>query len=153
MEEVRVGELDLPSLLDDMLSQGRWPRSQKEAMKPAVSGEAVRSLAPDENEIWLCVPPFHTVAEDNLAWLDQFRVREIDFDRAVILGDFGPGSDSPLVLDFGEDPPSVKRLKITAHPNPNAGTAPWPEGARFRVDGHWVTMSNTFDELVLRLGL
>ena len=52
---------------------------------------------PGETEIRLCAPPFHTVDRDNLEWFEQFREPgQIDFAKAVIIGDFGPGIDAPI---------------------------------------------------------
>jgi hypothetical protein len=108
---------------------------------------------PGESEIWLCVPPFHTVDRDNLQWFEQFREPgQIDFAKAVIIGDFGPGSDAPIVLDFSNEPAQVKALQITAYPNPRAGRAPWPEGANFCLEGHWVTLASSLEEFVETLG-
>lgn len=52
---------------------------------------------PGESEIRLCAPPFHTVDRDNLEWFEHFREPgQIDFAKAVIIGDFGPGIDAPI---------------------------------------------------------
>jgi hypothetical protein len=106
-----------------------------------------------EDEIWLFGPPFYSV-DHNLEWFEQFREPgHIDFAKAVIIGDFGPGSDAPIVLDFSDEPAQVKALQITAHPNPRAGRPPWPEGANFRLEGHWVTLASSIEEFVDTLGL
>jgi hypothetical protein len=69
---------------------------------------------PGESEIWLDASPFHTVDRDNLEWFEQFREPDqIDFAKAVIIGDFGPGSDAPIVIDFSNEPARVKALQIT----------------------------------------
>jgi hypothetical protein len=105
-----------------------------------------------EDEIWL-FGPFYTV-DHNLEWFEQFREPgQIDFAKAVIIGDFGPGSDAPIVLDFSDEPAPVKALQITAYPNPRAGRAPWRERANFRLEGHWVTLASSIEEFVDALGL
>ena len=107
-----------------------------------------------ESEIWLSAPPFHTVDRDNLKWIDHFREPgHIDFAQAVIIGDFGPGSDAPIVLDFRSEPAEVKALQIISYPNPAAGRAPWLEGANFCLEGHWVTLASSIEEFVQTLGL
>jgi len=109
---------------------------------------------PGESEIWLDAPPFHTVDRDNLEWFEQFREPgQIDFATAVIIGDFGPGSDAPIVIDFSNEPAQVKALQITAYPNPRAGRAPGREGANFCLEGHWVTLASSLEEFVETLDL
>jgi len=104
---------------------------------------------PGESEIWLDPPPFHTVERDNLEWFEQFREPgQIDFAKAVIIGDFGPGSDAPIVIDFSNQPAQVKALQITAYPNQRAGRAPC---ANF--EGHWVTLASSLEEFVRTLSL
>lgn len=144
----------MPALVDDLLRQGRWPDSQGYSGRPVVAGSPVEAIMHGENEIWLFGPPFHTV-DDNLEWFEQFREPgHIDFAKAVIIGDFGPGTESPIVLDFTSEPAQVKALQITGyHPNPRAGSAPWPEGYSFGFEGHWVTLASSIEEFVERLGL
>ena len=124
----------MPALVDDLLRQGRWPDSR--ARRPTVAGRLVEEIMHGESEIWLSAPPFHTVDRDNLEWFEQFRESDhIEFARAVIIGDFGPGSDAPIVLDFSSEPAEGKALQITTYPSPRAGRAPWPQGANFRLEG------------------
>ncbi len=67
------------------------------AGRPAVAGSLVEAIMPGESEIRLCAPPFHTVDRDNLEWFEHFREPgQIDFAKAVIIGDFGPGIDAPI---------------------------------------------------------
>jgi len=107
---------------------------------------------PGESEIWLDPPPFHTVERDNLEWFEQFREPgQIDFAQAVIIGDFGPGSDAPIVVDFSNQPAQVKALQITAYPNQRASRAPCPSGAN--LQGHWVTLASSLEEFVRTLNL
>ena len=71
----------------------------------------------------------------------------------MIIGDFGPGSDAPIVIDFSSEPAQVKALRISASPNPRAGTAPRPEAAKFCLEGHWVTLASSLEESVETLNL
>lgn len=62
-------------------------------------------------------PPFHTIGDEvrkgNDFWTsDITNVGEIDYDSALIIADFGPGSDSPIVLYYKTDTqPSVMYLR------------------------------------------
>src|ERR1700738_2080132 len=103
---MHADDLELPTLVQEMLAQGRWPPpGSNYARGPAAVGELVEAIEPGWREIWLEPPPFHTRESEVLLWahprlepcLKQFRnATEIDFSRAVIIGDFGPGSDSPI---------------------------------------------------------
>jgi hypothetical protein len=149
-----VGEFEVPPLVSELLRQGRWPISRNYAGRPAVARNPFEAIMPGETEIWLSTPPFHTVDSDNLEWFEQFREPgQIDFAKAVIIGDFGPGSDAPIVIDFSSEPAQIKALQITAYPNPLAGRAPWPKGANFCLEGHWVTLASSFEEFVETLNL
>ncbi len=59
----------------------------------------------------------------------------------------------PSVIDFSNEPAQVKALQITAHLNPRADTAPWPERANFCLKGHWVTLAASLEEFVEKLNL
>jgi hypothetical protein len=141
-------EAILPELIENLIQAGRWPTEHEYQL--VASGRTVKSLAPRESEIHLARPPFHTVEEDNLNWFERFRhPDEIDFSQALVVGDFGIGSDNPIVLDYSSSPPAVKALKFSASPNPA-----WPgTGTRFLVEGHWFVISPTLEEFVQRLGI
>ncbi|AGA28281.1 hypothetical protein Sinac_4062 [Singulisphaera acidiphila DSM 18658] len=93
--------------------------------------------------IFLFAPPFHTVRErasSNPYWMDPLAApSEIDFDLALDIGDFGLGSDAPILLDYREDPemPRVIRLR-------------WPPDG---CANHWVMMAPDFEMFVRELGL
>ena len=94
------------------------------------------------------------VDRDYLEWFEHFRkTDQIDFAKGVIIGDFDPGSDAPVVLAFSDEPAQVKALRIIIYPNPLAGMAQWPKGANFSLEGHWVTLASSFEEFVELLGL
>jgi hypothetical protein len=79
------------------------------------------------------------ISGDHPFWKDpRARVAELDPARVVLLGDFGPGSDAPLILDYAADAsgPTVRRLRW----NPDGST-------------QWVLVSNTFEEFLAALGL
>ncbi len=113
-------------------------------LNPLFSEEQVRRFADNESLICLQPPPFPTVAMERDAggagdfWerfgaLDQIAPR-----KALIIGDFGIGSDSPIILDYARDGanPPVLRLRWGAD----------------RVN-QWVQGADSFDAFACMLGL
>jgi hypothetical protein len=137
--------LTLPLLLTEMIAAGRWPRNSREAMaqnnRPLVTRERLRAVVAEEDWLYLHCPPFHTVRELSLRnwfWTDPMANPDgIAFDLAIEIGDFGLGSDAPILLDYRQDPnnPRVIRLK-------------WS-----RDGNHWVEMSPDLNAFVNLLGL
>jgi hypothetical protein len=139
--------LEVPRLLDELIAAGRWPSNAQEAnaqnLKSLASPERVSRLAPEEKIIYLLPPPFITVREKSVRndfwnW-PQSDPSGIDFDLALDIGDFGLGSDAPILLDYRLDKtnPWVIRLR-------------WPgDGSR----NHWVVMADDFRSFVEVLGL
>jgi hypothetical protein len=132
--------LRIPALLDELIAQGRWPRTVDEELAqnshPLASPERVRALAPDEaGAIYFNRPPLVRIGRrddprDFYNWPSSDPAG-IDHDLAVGIGDFGLGSDAPIVLDYRVDAenPRVMRLRYDAH-GPLAGK--------------WVVMAPTF---------
>jgi hypothetical protein len=137
-----VNGLVIPELLQVMLAAGRWPRTADEAQK-----QNLRSLVPaDRNRrlasIYFYAPPFHTVAQ--IVAKDDFYARfgalhELTPEAAIQIGDFGLGSDSPILLDYrnGVTDPRVLYLEWTDAGKPN----------------YWVEMAPDFPSFVELLGL
>lgn len=117
----------------------------EQQFRPLVPPERVRRFASEESLICLQPPPFTTVAQEQEAggagdfWERFGRLDQLDPSKALIIGDFGIGSDAPIVLDFARDAvnPPVLRLRRGRHGEGNA----WVQGAR------------DFDEFVGMLGL
>jgi hypothetical protein len=139
--------LQLPGSLQELLAAGRWPRNRNEEIRQnltlLVSVPRIKQLAPEEESLYLLAPPFHTVAEraaSNKYWLDQTSApSEIDFELALDIGDFGPGSDAPILLDYrtSQLDPRVLRLR-------------WSHRG---IDNHWVETAPNFKTFALILGL
>jgi hypothetical protein len=87
--------------------------------KPLIPPDRVRLFAPDETLICLHSPPFRSIAQYRDAgrtgdfWEVFGSLDQIDPVRALVIGDFGMGSDSPIILDYAQSPtaPSVRRLR------------------------------------------
>src|SRR5262245_11736427 len=129
----------LPSELRTLLAAGAWPLKDEEANRQNVLPHQipttlVERFAPGESQIFLYPPPFPTIAEccecqEGVFWREFGALSEIDPDRAVIIGDFGLGSDAHIVLDYRTQPsPSLLRLA-------------WTSGER---STHWVPFFDTF---------
>jgi hypothetical protein len=110
-----VTDFPLPKLLARLIDAGHWPSRQGPSMtsqqlNPRFSQEQVRRFADDESLICLQPPPFPTVAMERDAggagdfWERFGALDQITPEKALIIGDFGLGSDSPIILDYLRDP-------------------------------------------------
>ena len=136
-----VDGLHLPARLIALLENGHWPRTQAEA-NGADASRAFRSktfvgrIAPDEWYLSLYPPPFDTVqarltgAEEDF-WRRHGALSEIDPGLALLIGDFGLGSDTPIILDYREvsEEPCVLRLR-------------WRDDG---ADNHWIMVAPNFN--------
>lgn len=117
----------------------------QQQLHPFISANQVQRIAADKTVICLQPPPFSTIAKVRAAggagdfWERFGALDQIDPERALIIGDFGLGSDSPIVLDYARNPsnPPVLRLR-------------W--GLQGKGD-QWVQGARDFDELAEMLGL
>jgi hypothetical protein len=139
--------LKIPDLILEMIDAGRWPNNHhmanRQNLKSLATPERIALLAPEESLLFLLPPPFLTVREEateNEYWLNNQSAPEmIDFDLAIDIGDFGLGSDAPILLDYRTDNsnPSVIRLK-------------W---AKDGTGNLWVPMADSIQHFVDVLGL
>lgn len=139
--------LVVPRLLNELVAVGRWPRDSKEAMaqnlKSLAPPERIQLLAPEEQWLYLLPPPFYTVrkkSKGNPVWLSGMAASHgIDFDLVLDIGDFGLGSDAPILLDYRKDAanPRVIRLRSSGKGKAN----------------EWVVMAPDFSSFVAALGL
>lgn len=118
-----VVNLRLPSRLLKLLETGWWPKTHEEELhqniRALVSTENIKSFAPDQDRISFVRPPFNTLAEliasqEGEFWLRFGALEQISPDLSMFIGDFGLGSDSPILLDYRDNrsAPSVIRLKL-----------------------------------------
>jgi hypothetical protein len=114
--------LVIPPLLTELIAAGRWPNTtdeeRRQNVRPLVSADRVRAFAPEEETICLYCPPFRTVQErvahNEKVWTSATAAPEqITFDKALVIGDFGLGSDAPILLDYRASAtrPCVLRLR------------------------------------------
>src|SRR5262249_53888746 len=138
---------DIPELVVELIDRGLWPANRAQARDLTFDISVVQSVAVAEREIRLQPPPFRVLAGLNDAWFGRFRhAGELDYERALVLGDFGIGSDNPIVLDTTSTPNRVKALEFATMPNPNQGRSEWPDGARFSIEGHWIVLAPTIED-------
>jgi hypothetical protein len=133
--------LQIPHLLDELIETGRWPRdiAEAERLKYRLSPELIVELAQRQEWPYLYPPPFRIVTlKDKGKGFMPLGEPEGDNATGIVLGDFGWGSDSPIVLDYREGRlyPRVIRLQWTGNRN-----------------NEWVTMAPDFPSFVAMLGL
>ncbi len=148
------GSLRPPALIEVLIATGRWPATDADALgqnlEPLVPAERVAEAAPGEDCLYLYPPPFRSVADElgsiapsgaRAFWREHGALDELDPEQAVVIGDFGPGSDTPIVLDHrAPDGPRVLRLV-------------WPADHGGSDTTTWVEIAPSFDEFARRLGL
>ena len=148
-------ELRQPALVEALVTAGRWPATPELAShqhtEVLATVERIAAVAPGQDSLYLYPPPFESVADsvathatNGWPFWDEFgAIDELDPDRAQIIGDFGIGSDTPILLDHRNSPePSVLCLH-------------WPGGddPTSRARTTWVEIAPTFDDFARRLGL
>jgi hypothetical protein len=143
--------LELPSLLRSLLASGQWPRTGREAMSqnlhPIIAPDRVKLFAEDESTIYLNAPPFRTVADEATCGSQKFweaygALQQISADRALIIGDFGLGSDAPIILDYREGELILPVLRLR-----------WSETAPGKPQTKWVKGADSFEKFAQILGL
>jgi hypothetical protein len=145
-----VDGLSIPHRMVALIDRGLWPGTAAEARRQNISSlvpaERIHLFAPEEDRIYLVAPPFCTVTkrrqnQGKEKFWNRFAAPEgISPELSVDIGDFGLGSDSPILLDYRENSnkPAVIRLKWrTAVGLPNV----------------WVRCADSFDEFADMLGL
>ena len=144
-----MSDFPLPAGLIRLIATGIWPSADGPSMtvqqsRPLVLEDRVRRFASEESLICLQPPPFHTIAQERAAggsgdfWERFGALSQIVPEAAVIIGDFGMGSDSPIILDFARNAsnPPVCRLR-------------WGPEQR----NEWVEGAPDFDAFAALLGL
>ena len=141
-----------------MIDTGRWPAdpasARKQNLTALVSLERIRKLAPNQPGLYLLPPPFRTVAEcvadGEVFWDRPFSDPQgLDRTRALVIGDFGLGSDAPIVLDFrySDVDPAVLYLRWNTEADAKAGDR------MFGLQNRWSNLASSFERFVEGLGL
>jgi hypothetical protein len=159
-DSTMVGNLPLPKRLLTLIDSGLWPRTPDEAMhqnvRSLVYKERVQVFAPEQDRMYLLSPPFSTVArritQGDKFWAKFGALEQISPELSVFIGDFGLGSDSPILLDYRQEvpTPAVVRLEL----NPILGEI-MPNGRKNLLGwaNVWLRCADTFDAFADMLGL
>ena len=143
-----IGGLLVPELLLKVLDGGRWPRTSNEASKQnlhsMVSKERLQKLAPEESHLYLYPPPFHTVSQimtgPGADFYSRFgAVTDLIPQMVIEIGDFGLGSDAPILLDYRDNLSVPRVIRLL-----------WPGDG---VPNRWVIMAPDFHAFIKVLGL
>ncbi len=138
--------LPIPSSLLRLVERGVWPRTSNDCMsqnlEPVIPDASIRAWAPEETRVYFyTIPKFciQTLIDNGDSfWLNALQApQELDFRLSAAIGDFGIGSDAPIILDYRDciDIPTVLRLR-------------WSSGGN-----HWIRVADTFDAFVSMTGL
>jgi len=144
-----LAEFQLPPGLTRLMAAGIWPASDGPSMTAQqlhsiISAERVRKFAAEESLICLEPPPFPTIAQERAAggagdfWERFGALHQIVPEKALIIGDFGLGSDAPVILDFASNASNPPVLRLRWDPNRH---------------NDWVQGAQDFDEFADMLGL
>lgn len=142
-----VPTLPLPSLLTEMVNSGVWPTGNPnlQELKPILGKEAAHKLSSQDDRIVLMPPPFHTIGDEvrggNRFWeTGVTNPKQIDYDKALIIADFGMGSDSPIVLYY--EPKKSARVMYLR----------WIGNGQ-NIRHEWTETHRTFDDFAVAVGL
>jgi hypothetical protein len=101
-------------IISRLIDEGAWPTGNLNNISEA----AVRSVAPDEERLCLMEPEnFRTVQDEATNgvvefWQEFGALTEIAPERYLIVGDFGLGSDAPIVIEADPEVPDPKVLRL-----------------------------------------
>ena len=139
---MRSSNLPLPHALLALIEAKKWSRLGVPLV--SLGKAAAQCLSPADDELVLMPPPFRTIAErvaGNRFWEGLSNVGQIDYERALVIADFGIGSDSPIILYFGEaTEPSVMYLR-------------WRWDDTGVVTHRWIETHATFAAFAVQVGL
>ena len=138
--------LQIPPEIELLMKKGIWPDSYEKGLKqnslPIFPIENLKHIIPEEETIYFRRPPFQTVRQElesdtSNYWSEFGAVSELNPDLSVIIGDFGIGSDAPLILKYEsqKSTPSVWKLV-------------WAKKGNY-----WREVSPSFEEFMEALGL
>jgi hypothetical protein len=146
-------DLPVPNAIAELIKTGRWDCGHDFPM-PGALRDAVPERLWRSPQVYLEPPPFRTIAE----WMEDEReewwrrpvaaVSQLDPNLAVVIADFGMGSDTPVVLDYRSsfDQPIVRYLFWSPD---------YPSSQKFLdfVGNSWEILAPTPEAFLALLGL
>lgn len=143
---MKCPELRVPKMLLEFVDMDIWPSTPEKANKQhiisIISIDKLKEFAPDENNIFFYPIPFYTIndlyTKEPEFWELYGAIHKINPNLSLVIGDFGLGSETILILNFSENinNPSVYRLK-------------WNKG----IDNSWIKVADNFDVFSEMIGL
>jgi len=140
--------LEVPQLLSELVAAGRWPANADEEraqdLKSRVPTDRIQTFAPEYDRIYLFALRLRTIRErvDNgeefWNW-PQAAPSEIDFDLVLDIGDFGLGSDAPILLDYRTNASNPRVIRLV-----------WTTS---KTQNHWQVVAPDFPAFVELLGI
>ena len=145
-----MGVLQLPIRLERLITTGEWPDARSLGLDDrrwldAIPKERVQAFAPEEEVIYLAKPPFRTVAdemekqEEEDFWVRCGTLYQINPDRALIIGNFGFGSDAPIILHYSRYGTRIPVMYLRWGP--------------YGRDNAWIEGAPDFDAFAAMIGL
>lgn len=148
---MRVDSLQIPKEIDFLLESGIWPRKvsqlQSQVTDPKITEDLVKKISPGHSVIYFDTPPFKTIEQlikdGDVFWMDEM-LSSIDYQRAVLIGDFGIETDTAIILyyEFDETTPIIMKLEWYGE-----------KGSNIIDKARWVKVSDTFKEFCQLLNL
>ncbi len=143
---MKVHDLILPEAIEALIADAVWsPADTPQGFLKNLGEACAKKISPDDDQLILMAPPFHTIQDEvdggNEWWVSGLtNPTEIDYSQAVIIADFGAGSDSPIILHYQhEQEPVVMYLKWTYHDQD--------------VKHSWVKSHESFEQFACEMGL
>lgn len=149
---MQIHGLKIPETLCRLIESGIWPNADtpwqeinRQDCDPILGVEAAHALSPEDNRIVMMKPPFHTIADEvaggNKFWVTGVtNATEIDYEKAVVIADFGIGSDSPIILLYRDmDPPIIMYLRWSGNGN--------------NIQHKWTQTHESFEDFAVAVGL
>ena len=146
---MKVYDFKIPGSLCQLIDDGVWPDENssinRQEREPLISKEVVQRIFPDFDKIVLMKPPFHTIGDEAKVWNDFWvtfltNFGEIDYDKAVVIADFGLGSDSVIILYY-----ESTNLPVVMYLN-------WPFVEQ-KICHSWVKTHDSFDSFIKDIDL
>ncbi len=116
----------LPESLRELVAAGQW-EGEGQLHDARIPAEVAQRWDADSSwiNLWTPFKLSDEVAGNRVFWDEFGALTMINTDDYAIIGDFGPGSDSPIVVAIGKRPAHVMRLAWSASGDGKTTTNRW----------------------------